>query len=127
MASMCNGICNSQFDDYCGMHMEWEECPACKHTWNEAHEDNKLWEMKRMIKSENGLILVDKWDEDQFEKDIKTILVLDYDNLGEDKPIYLELKDVKGEDVVDSICIALSRQQILQLRNSLMAMYQEEA
>jgi hypothetical protein len=26
---MCSGICNSDSDDYCGMHLRDEECPAC--------------------------------------------------------------------------------------------------
>ena len=26
---ICNGPCNSDDDDYCGMYLEGEECPAC--------------------------------------------------------------------------------------------------
>ena len=25
----CSGPCNSDADDYCGMYLEGEECPAC--------------------------------------------------------------------------------------------------
>lgn len=28
-AIMCSGPCNSDADDYCGMYLEGEECPAC--------------------------------------------------------------------------------------------------
>lgn len=28
-AVMCSGLCNSDSDDYCGMYLEGEECPAC--------------------------------------------------------------------------------------------------
>lgn len=28
-AVMCSGCCNSDADDYCGMYMVGEECPAC--------------------------------------------------------------------------------------------------
>ncbi len=28
-AKMCSGPCNSDADDYCGMYLEGEECPAC--------------------------------------------------------------------------------------------------
>ncbi len=37
---MCQGICTSQLDDYCGMHLIGEECIACTHTWNQAHIEN---------------------------------------------------------------------------------------
>jgi gluconate kinase len=37
---MCNGICTSQLDEYCGMYMSNESCPACEAIWNEAHNEN---------------------------------------------------------------------------------------
>jgi hypothetical protein len=40
---MCQGVCTSQSDDYCGMHMSNEECPACNATWKKAHEENELY------------------------------------------------------------------------------------
>lgn len=40
---MCQGICRSQFDDYCGMHMEEEGCPVCKRVWEAAHEENRCF------------------------------------------------------------------------------------
>jgi hypothetical protein len=33
---MCSGPCNRDYDDYCGMYLEGEECPACKY---EKEED----------------------------------------------------------------------------------------
>lgn len=38
---MCQGICTSQIDDYCGMHTREEECPACKSVWETAHRENR--------------------------------------------------------------------------------------
>jgi hypothetical protein len=40
---MCNGICTSQLDDYCGMHMSNETCPACDSIWKQAHLENELF------------------------------------------------------------------------------------
>lgn len=39
--NMCQGICTSQLDDYCGMFMDGEECPACKSIWETAHAENE--------------------------------------------------------------------------------------
>ncbi|MEC0110434.1 hypothetical protein P4H27_26035 [Paenibacillus taichungensis] len=39
--NMCQGICTSQIDDYCGMYMDGEECPACKSVWEAAHKENE--------------------------------------------------------------------------------------
>ncbi|MNC01366.1 hypothetical protein D3C75_487130 [compost metagenome] len=45
---LCQGICRSQVDDYCGMHMSDETCPACEHVWIKAHEENDRKDMEAM-------------------------------------------------------------------------------
>lgn len=37
---VCQGLCASQTDDYCGMHMSNESCIACNAVWTEAHAEN---------------------------------------------------------------------------------------
>lgn len=76
-----------------------------------------------MLKSINGIALTDQWDENEYEKDIKTVLKADYDDSNVDKPVYIELSDIKDNDtVIDSICIALSNEQALWLARSLLKM-----
>jgi hypothetical protein len=74
------------------------------------------------MKSPDSLILIDQWDEGVFEKDIKTQLILDCDPEDKQKPVYIELNDMKGEYIIDSICIALSYEQAFQLSRKLMKM-----
>lgn len=75
-----------------------------------------------MLKSPNGIILRDQWDEGEFEKDIETVMQVDYDNTNTGKEVYIELSDVKGGFAVGSICIALSHMQAVELAESLIAM-----
>lgn len=44
---ICQGICTSQADDYCGMHMSNESCIACNAIWTNAHVENKQWELEK--------------------------------------------------------------------------------
>lgn len=37
---MCSGPCNSDADDYCGMYLEGEECPACAAIKKELNKAN---------------------------------------------------------------------------------------
>lgn len=76
-----------------------------------------------MLKSPNAIELVDQWDVNEYEKDIVTKLIVDYDNTSPDKPIYVELNDMKGDFVIGSICAALSLKQALELSNALLRMY----
>lgn len=39
---ICRGLCTSQVDDYCGMHMSNETCPACDAIWKAAHQENEV-------------------------------------------------------------------------------------
>lgn len=60
---VCNGICRSQLDDYCGMHMSNEECPACEAIWSQAYRENQLRKAK-------------KWFEDVTEADSNLISLM---------------------------------------------------
>lgn len=78
--------------------------------------------MKINLKSYNGIILEDKWDENEFEKDVKTVMIADYDETNENSPVYIELLDVKDNKTIGSICIAISRVQAKELAQSLNSM-----
>jgi len=45
---VCQGICTSQLDDYCGMHMSNETCITCNAIWTQAHLENKERDIERL-------------------------------------------------------------------------------
>ena len=48
---ICQGICTSQADDYCGQHMSNESCIACNALWTQAHVENEIVKRNKLVKA----------------------------------------------------------------------------